>query len=81
MTATVADRERLAKENGLLLANATLARAEGEEVRRALQRKVQRQARAIRRLEKRLLALGARPHENVTPGETAPVSDFRDISE
>lgn len=76
MEAIEADRERLARENGVLLANNVLARAEGEEVRRALQRKVNRQAKVIRRLERKLIELGKQPHEGVGPWEAAPVSDF-----
>lgn len=81
MTAIVRDRERLAAENGLLRANVILAEGEGREVRRALQRKVQRQAKVIRRLEKKLLALGQRPHEGVHPGLATPVSDIPEISD
>lgn len=81
MDATVRDRERLARENGLLVANAALARAEGEEVRRAMQRKIQRQARVIRRMEKKLLGFGQQPHAGIPPSETVCVSDIPEISD
>lgn len=68
--------EKVTSENGRLRAQVSLARAEGIEVRRGMQGKLNRQAKVIRRLERKLLELGQQPHEGVHPGETAPVSDF-----
>lgn len=71
--------ERLARENGLLSFRLKDAHAWAEEQRAGLQRKVTRQARVIRRLEKRISALGEKPHEGVALHETAPVSDIPDV--
>lgn len=81
MTAVNRERERLAQENGVLRSEAHLAREHGEESRRAMQRKLQRQARTIRRLEAKLLELKQRPHEGVRPWEASPVSDCPEIAE
>lgn len=81
MTAVNHERDRLARENGVLRSEAHLAREKGEEYRRALQRKIQRQARVIRRLEQKLLDAGQPPHEGAKPWEAAPVSDIPEIAE
>lgn len=81
MVALDRERERLAQENGLLRSEAVLAKAQGEGVRRAQQRRVQRQARVIRRLERRLLELGQQPHEGASLHDVATVSDIPEISE
>lgn len=77
------DREfdKLARENGVLLAQARVARAEGAEVRRGMQGKLNRQAKVIRRLEKKLLDLGQQPHAGAKPWETQPVSDFEEAAD
>jgi hypothetical protein len=45
-----------------------------------LQRKIQRQARVIVRLEARLRALGARPYADAPLGETAPAAEYDALS-
>lgn len=77
------DREftKVASENGVLRATVSIARAEGREVREGMQRKLNRQAKVIRRLEKRLLELGKQPHEGVPPWDTQPVSDFPETAD
>lgn len=73
--------DKIAKENGALRLQLAVAQEEGGEVRRGMQHKIQRQAKVIRRLEKKLLEAGKQPHEGVPPWETAPVSDFPEISD
>lgn len=65
--------ENLARRNGLLQVRLEISGADAVEERAGLQRKVNRQARVIRRLEDRLRKLGRKPHEGVSPGETSPV--------
>ena len=72
--------DRLARDNGLLSYRLQDAEAWAAEQRSALQRKVTRQARVIRRLERRLLERGEQPHEGIVPGESAPVSDIPEVA-
>lgn len=71
--------ERLARENGLLIFRLRDAEHWAGERVAALQRKLTRQARVIRRLENRLLKRGEQPHEGVTPDQAAPVSDIPEV--
>lgn len=73
------DAERLAREKGLLTYQLELAEARARDFHATLQRKIVRQARAIRRLEKKVLGRGEQPHAGVRPDEVAPVSDIPDI--
>jgi seryl-tRNA synthetase len=74
-------RERLAASLGVAQSNTTLAKHEGKEVRDAMQRKIQRQAAAIRRLEKKLLKRGELPHDDARPYDALPVSDIPEVAD
>lgn len=67
---------KLAARNGVL---SWQIKAKDEEHRdhmgRAL-RKIQRQARVIKRMEERLRALNARPYEGAPLGENAPAAEY-----
>lgn len=64
--------EDLARENGLLTYRLKTIEAEMRDLHSALQRKIVRQARAIRRFEERLRGLREKPWAMHTIGETVP---------
>lgn len=70
--------EELAQQNGLLRHCAYEAQHEASERMSFLQRKVSRQARALRRLERKLLARGEEPYEGMPLSDTSPVTPERD---
>jgi hypothetical protein len=72
----VARAEELARENGLLRFKLAHATAEAQEHQGWLQRKIVRQARAIKRLEARLRSLGDRPHEDASFADTTTGAEF-----
>lgn len=81
MVSTERERTRLAQENGVLRSEAHLARELGQEVRNAMQRRIQRQARVIRRLEQKLLDAGRQPHDDATLGDGLPVTTIPEIGD
>lgn len=70
------DAEKLAARNGVLsFQNASQEVSHREHMSRAL-RKIQRQARVIVRLEKRLRDLKVKPYEESPLGESAPAAEY-----
>lgn len=68
------ENRKLAAANGIHAAHARMRGLEHDDRIAGFQRKVQQQARVIRRLEKKIRDLGSAPHEGVTPSETSPVT-------
>ena len=68
--------ERFARENGLLRYKLTVTEADLREAASLYQRKIVRQARAIRRLEEKLRLRGEKPYEGAKLEETAPGAEL-----
>jgi hypothetical protein len=64
--------EDIARENGLLRYKLAVAETELRDSQSLQQRKIVRQARAIRRLEEKLRKRGEKPYEGASLDETAP---------
>ena len=62
--------EKIARENGLLMAQVKWAREDNDDQIRGMQRKLRAQANVIRRLERRLRERGEQPHAGVDFTET-----------
>jgi hypothetical protein len=72
---TMEEAEKMAARAGVDYLRQKLARAEDRDHVSRLQRKIQRQARVIVRLEARLRALNAKPYTDSPVGENAPAAE------
>lgn len=65
--------EREAQKAGLASARLSVLSLEHKDCHSRMQRKINRQAKAIRRLEEKLRELKVQPHEGETPANASPV--------
>lgn len=70
------DVRKLAGENGVLIYQARVKDDEHSDHMSRSLRKINRQARVIKRLEERLRALNAKPYEDAPLGESAPAVEY-----